>query len=329
MIQRIFNQFIEILTHYYGEFKALRIVSHLLQIKDLIVATFVNWVDDDIPLHGAALAFYTIFSLAPLVIIVIATVAFFFGEQAATGQLEAFLDQLIGAEAATFIQNIISSASTSTSSFFATALGVGTIAFTSTTVITQLKSSLNLIWNVETREGQSIRQFIISRFTALLLVFVVALILISSLIVDTVLAVIREEISGIIPDLIIVVGWANYLVFVLATVLLFTIVFKMLPDIRIRWMDALIGAIMTTFLFMLGRYFIGLYLSQASLSSTYGAAGTFVIVLIWIYYNSMTIFLGAEFTHQYTIRFGNGVELPKHARFKRRIKPKQKASQES
>jgi membrane protein len=325
MIQRFTNKLVAALSRFYGEFKALRIISYLIGIKDLIVATFVNWVDDDIPLHGAALAFYTIFSLAPLVIIVIATVAFFFGEQAAAGQLEAFLNQLIGQEAASFIQNMIKSASTSTSSFLATAFGVGTIAFTSTTVITQLKSSLNIIWNVETREGQSIRQFVISRFTALLLVFIVALILISSLIVDTVLAVIREQVEGLFPDLILLVSWGNYVVFVLATILLFTTVFKMLPDIRIRWIDALVGAFVTTILFMIGRFFIGMYIGQASLSTTYGAAGTFVVLLIWIYYNSMTIFLGAEFTHQYTIRYGGGVQLPKHARFKRRIKPKEKA----
>jgi membrane protein len=329
MIQRMLNRLIDVLTRFYGEFKALRIIAHLISIKDLIVATFVNWVDDDIPLHGAALAFYTIFSLAPLVIIVIATVAFFFGEQAAAGQLEAFLNELIGAEAAIFVENLISSASTSTSSFLATAFGIGTIAFTSTTVITQLKSSLNIIWNVETREGQTIRQFVISRFTALMLVFIVALILISSLIVDTVLAVISDQVEGLLPDLIILVSWVNYLVFVLATVLLFTIVFKMLPDIRIRWIDALVGAFVTTLLFMIGRHFIGLYMSHATLSSTYGAAGTFVVLLIWIYYNSMTIFLGAEFTHQYTIRFGGGVQLPRHARFRRRMKPKQKAPQQT
>lgn len=318
MIQTVLRKFNQWLIDRYGEFKALRIIVFFIGIKDLIVATFVNWVDDDIPLHGAALAFYTIFSLAPLLIIIIAVTGFIFGEQAATGQVSAFLDELVGAGVASFVENIISGANQTFNNIIATIIGVSTILFTSTTVITQLKSSLNTIWNVETKTGNTLRQFMISRFTAFVLVIIFALTLASSLIFDAVLGIIGSEMSSFLPETIALIKWINYIVFIVATTVLFTIIFKMLPDIKIAWFDAMIGALVTTLLFMAGRYFITIYLGLGNIGSTYGAAGTFVVFLIWIYYNSMTVFLGAEFTHQFTIRYGSGVTLPKHARFKRK-----------
>lgn len=320
MKQRILQKINGWLIARYGEFKALRIIVLLIGIKDLIFATFANWIDDDIPLHGAALAFYTIFSMGPLLIILIAVTGFIFGEQAATGQVAAFLDELVGVGVATFVETIIRGANQTFSNVIATILGIGTILFTSTTVITQLKSSLNTIWNVETREGNTLRQFFISRFMSFILVLVFALTLVSSLLFDAILRIIDSEVSTFLPEEIALIQWINYIVFVVATVVLFTVIFKMLPDIKIAWMDALIGAIVTTLLFMAGRYIITIYMGLGSIGSTYGAAGTFVVILIWIYYNSLTVFLGAEFTHQYTIRYGSGVTLPKHARFKRRIK---------
>lgn len=320
MKQRILQKINDWLIARYGEFRALRIIVLLIGIKDLIIATLSNWIDDDIPLHGAALAFYTIFSMGPLLIILIAVTGFIFGEQAATGQVAAFLDELVGVGVATFVESIIKGANQTFNNVIATILGVGTILFTSTTVITQLKSSLNTIWNVETREGNTLRQFFISRFTSFILVVVFALTLVSSLLFDAILRIIDSEVSTFLPEEIAIIQWVNYIVFVVATVVLFTVIFKMLPDIKIAWMDALIGAIVTTLLFMAGRYIITIYMGLGSIGSTYGAAGTFVVILIWIYYNSLTVFLGAEFTHQYTIRYGNGVTLPKHARFKRRLK---------
>jgi len=321
MKQRILQKINDWLIARYGEFRALRIIVLLIGIKDLIFATFSNWIDDDIPLHGAALAFYTIFSMGPLLIILIAVTGFIFGEQAATGQVAAFLDELVGVGVATFVETLIRGANQTFNNVIATIFGVGTILFTSTTVITQLKSSLNTIWNVETREGNTLRQFFISRFTSFILVLFFALTLVSSLLFDAILRIIDSEVSTFLPEEIALIQWVNYVVFVVATVVLFTVIFKMLPDIKIAWMDSLIGAIVTTLLFMAGRYIITIYMGLGSIGSTYGAAGTFVVILIWIYYNSLTVFLGAEFTHQYTIRYGSGVTLPKHARFKRRIKP--------
>ena len=320
MKQRILQNINNWLIARYGEFRALRIIVLLIGIKDLIVATFANWIDDDIPLHGAALAFYTIFSMGPLLIVIIAVTGFIFGEQAATGQVSAFLDELVGIGVANFVETIIKGANQTFSNIVATVLGVGTILFTSTTVITQLKSSLNTIWNVETREGNTLRQFFISRLTSFILVLIFALTLVSSLLFDAVLRIIDSEVSTFLPAHLILIQWINYLVFVVATIVLFTVIFKMLPDIKISWMDSFVGAFVTTLLFMAGRYVITLYMEIGSIGSTYGAAGTFVVILIWIYYNSLTVFLGAEFTHQYTIRYGSGITLPNHARFKSRIK---------
>jgi len=317
LIQRFIGRFIDWLMARYGEFKALRIIRIIDRAIDVVVNTFKNWVNDEIPLHGAALAFYTIFSLAPLLLIIIALSAVFFGEAAAAGQLSSFLDELIGPEAASVIESIISNANQPFSGLLATAVGIGTILFTSTTVIAQLKSSLNTIWNVETREGQTIRQFLISRLYALLIVLILASMLIATMTLDAVIAVVSINLENLLPVRISLISWINYLIFVATTIFLFAVIFKMLPDIKIAWSDALVGATVTAFLFLIGRFLITKYLGTANFTSTYGAAGTFVLFLIWIYYNSMTVFLGAEFTHQYTITFGKGIELPRHARMRK------------
>lgn len=316
MVQKLLRRFNTWLIDRYGEFKALRIIVLLIGVKEMLVATFKNWIDDDIPLHGAALAFYTIFSLAPLLIIVIAVTGFVFGEQAATGQVSAFLDEMVGIKIAIFVESIISGANQTFTNVIATIIGTGTIIFTSTTVITQLKSSLNTIWNVEAKVGYTLKHFLISRFMSFILVVIFALLLVSSLILDAILGFIGTELSNYLPEQIALIKWINYILFVVVTTILFAIIFKMLPDIKIAWSDSLVGAVVTTLLFMAGRYFITIYLGLGDIGSTYGAAGTFVVFLIWIYYNSMTVFLGAEFTHQYTIKFGKGVTVPKHARFR-------------
>jgi len=317
LLQRLIGRFVYWLMARYGEFKALCIIRITEKALSVVVNTFKNWVNDEIPLHGAALAFYTIFSLAPLLLIVVALSGVFFGESAATGQLAAFLDELIGPEAANFIESIVANADNPFSGIIASVVGVGTILFTSTTVIAQLKSSLNTIWNVETREGQTVKQFVISRFTALLIVLILASVLVATLTLDAVIAIIGVNLEELLPNAIGIISWANYSIFVVTTIFLFATIFKMLPDIKLSWSDALVGATVTTLLFLLGRFLITKYLGAGNIGSTYGAAGTFVVFLIWIYYNSMTVFLGAEFTHQYTITFGNGFGVPKHARLKK------------
>lgn len=317
LLQRLIARFIDWLMARYGEFMALRIIRIIEKAISVVINTFKNWVNDEIPLHGAALAFYTIFSLAPLLLIIVALSGIFFGEAAATGQLSDFLDGLIGPEAASVIESIISNADKPFSGIIATAVGIGTILFTSTTVIAQLKSSLNTVWNVETREGQSVRQFVISRFTALLVVLLLAVILVLTLTLDAIIAVLGVNLDQIIPGGLGIISWVNYGIFVITTIFLFATIFKMLPDIKLAWSDALVGATVTTLLFLLGRFVITKYLGAGNIGSTYGAAGTFVVFLIWIYYNSMTVFLGAEFTHQYTITFGKGFGVPKHARIKK------------
>ncbi|MCC5926258.1 MAG: YihY/virulence factor BrkB family protein [Bacteroidetes bacterium] len=316
-MQRLIGRFVDWLMARYGEFKALRIIRVIEKAISVIINTFKNWINDEIPLHGAALAFYTIFSLAPLLLIIIALSGVFFGESAATGQLAGFLEDLIGPEAASVIESIVSNADKPFSGILATVVGIGTILFTSTTVIAQLKSSLNTIWNVETREGQSVKQFLISRFTALLIVLLLATILVLTLTLDAVIAIIGVNLEELLPSGIGLISWINYSIFMVTTIFLFATIFKMLPDIKLSWSDALVGATVTTLLFLLGRFLITKYLGTGNIGSTYGAAGTFVVFLIWIYYNSMTVFLGAEFTHQYTITFGKGFGVPKHARVKK------------
>lgn len=287
----------------------------LAEIWTMLKATISSWINDNIPLHGAALAFYTIFSLAPLLIILIAVAGFLFGEQASQGQLAEYMEQVLGPEMASNIENIVLSAYQPRSGIIATVISAGIMLFAATTIITQLKDSLNTIWNVTTRKGQGLKRFLIDRSLALVLILIFAGVLIASILFNGVLSYLEPHIDPYLPGGAGIWSTLNDVGFVLITAGMFAVIYKMLPDIHIRWSDVWIGALVTTALFMLGRYLVGAYLGMGAIQSTYGAAGAFVVFLLWVYYNAMMVFLGAEFTRIYTERYGSQVKPMDHAIF--------------
>lgn len=289
----------------------------LREIVIVIRHTLSDWMKDNIPTYGAALAFYTIFSVAPLLIILVAVAGFVFGDAASTGQLEEYMSQLMGPELANTLQTFVLDAYQPASGIIATVISLGLILFLATTIITQLKDSLNNIWNVTTKEEVSgFKRFIIDRFIALALILIFASLFILSMLMDLVIYYLESFLDPIIPGNLQLWSTLNSIFSFLVLVALFAIVFKMLPDVRVRWTDVLIGAIVTALLFILGRYMIGVYMGIAT-TSTYGAAGSFVVFLIWVYYNAMVFFLGAEFTYIYTMRYGSRVKPKKFAEFTR------------
>ncbi len=289
---------------------------HILsEVYIVIRQTLRDWMDDNIPTYGAALAFYTIFSIAPLLIILVAVVGFIFGESATTGQLEEYMSQLMGADLARTLQNFVLDAYEPRSGIIATAVSLAFILFMATTIITQLKTSLNNIWNVTVKEeDSSFKRFIINRLIALSLIFILASLFVLSMMMGFILNILETHIDPIIPGGIEIWSNLNTLFSFLVLVVLFGIIFKLLPDIRIQWSDVAIGAVVTALLFLFGRYLIGIYMDNAA-NSTYGAAGSFVVFLIWVYYNAMVFFLGAEFTYIYTMRHGSKVVPSDHAEF--------------
>ena len=287
----------------------------LSETRIVIRDTINNWISDNSPTYGAALAFYTIFSIAPLLIILVAVTGFVFGEAATTGQLEEYMTQVMGADMARILQDFVMDAYQPRSGLIATVISLGLIVFMATTIITQLKTSLNNIWNVTTKpEDSSIKRFLINRLIALALILIFASMFVLSMVMGIILNTLESFLDPLIPGSVEVWTTLNSVFSFLVLVMLFGIIFKMLPDIHIPWSNIVVGAIVTALLVLFGRYLIGIYMGMAT-TSTYGAAGSFVVFLIWVYYNAMVFFLGAEFTSVYTKRYGSFIKPARHAEF--------------
>jgi membrane protein len=293
----------------------IRLFKILREIKIVLIATISEWLDDKMMLHVAGLAFYTIFSLAPMIIIIVAVSGSVFGEQATSGQLSGFMEDLMGRDLAVAIENFVSSVYQKQSGVWATLFGAGVLLFAATTVITQLKESLNTIWNVTAKEGQGIKIFLVDRFLALLFILILATILVLLVVMDAALSVLGPLVDDVIPGGLDIWANLNTVLSLATTTVLFAIIYKMLPDIKVKWSDVLVGAFVTALLFWLGRYLIGLYLGAGAATTAYGAAGSFVIFLIWVYYNAMVVFIGAEFTYIYTTRYGSTIETRRFVQF--------------
>lgn len=286
------------------------------EIKTVAILTINKWAADNIALHSAGVAFYTIFSLAPMVIIIIGLAGFFFGEQAMEGQLADAMENVMDRDMAETIQSFVASARVEQTGLLQSMIGLAILLFASTTVIAQLKDSLNTIWEVQLKEEQSfIKRFVIDRVFSLLVVIIFASFLMTSVILDAIFAFMEPALDPIIPGGIEFWSFINSVLFVVVITGLFTVVFKLLPDVYIPWRDIMIGAFATTILFILGRLAIQWYMSGGTVETTYGAAGSFVIFLIWLYYNIMVVFLGAEFTKVYATRYGSKVKPARYATF--------------
>lgn len=264
---------------------------------------------------AAALAYYTVFSLAPLLIIVIAIAGAVFGEKAAQGELVRQIQQVVGKNAAEFIQVAIENTSNfdPDQGIFPTLLNIGILLFGATIVFAQLQTSLNKIWEVKPKPGNSIKLFLRKRLLSFSMVLAVAFLLLVSLVVSAVLAIISNYFSDLIPGFAYLWEFINFLIsFGLAT-LLFALVYKVLPDAKIAWQDVGVGAIITAVLFEVGKALLGFYLSQMGVGSTYGAAGSLVVILTWVFYSAQILFLGAEFTKVYAKSYGKKIVPAKYA----------------
>jgi len=286
---------------------------NLTPIKSILQETLAAWQEDKVPILAAALAYYMVFSLAPLLVIVIAIAGFIVGEATAREEVVDKITKVMGEQGAEVIQNVIQSQFEPSSSIIATLIGIATLIFAATTIFAQLKQALNIIWGVELKPGQGIWGFIRSRILAIFMVLGIGFILLLSLIVSSVLSGINDWLGQVVPVPTIV--WSvtdNVITFILIT-LLFGQIYRVLPDVKIAWADVGVGAAITAVLFIIGRTLIGLYLGNAGVGSAYGAASSFIVLLLWIFYSAQIFLLGAELTKIWTRRYGSQIRPSSNA----------------
>jgi membrane protein len=274
------------------------------RVLDLIKQTFREFGQDKAPRLGAALAYYTIFSLGPLLLIAVAMAGIFFGQEAARGQISRELSRVLGTAAAESVEQMIESAAKPDAGLIATIIGIVTLLFGATGVVNQLKDALNTIWNVEENKRGGIRGLVLDRLLSMAMVLGIGFLLLVTLVIDAAISGMGAYVSRIVGGEVLLQAVQLTLSLVLVTVL-FAAIFKVLPDLTVAWRDVWMGALFTSVLFVLGKFGIGLYLGKAAVGSSYGAAGSLVILLVWVYWSAQIMFLGAEFTQVYARTYGS------------------------
>jgi membrane protein len=259
-----------------------------------------SWLDDRAPTMGAAIAYYAVFSLAPMLVMVIVVAGLAFGRQAAEGALFGELADLVGPESAAAVQAILRSASGTWSGIFATAVGIGTLIIAATAVLGELQSALNLIWKAPPSGGLGLWHLVKSRLVSLSVILVIGFLLLVSLVISTALAAFSDYLDWMLPGLATILGIVHLTLSFAFTTILFAMIFKILPDKPVEWEEVWVGAAVAALLFTVGKHLISLYIGSSNIASTYGAAGAIIIVLVWVYYSVQILLLGAEFAKAYT-----------------------------
>jgi membrane protein len=277
-------------------------------IWQFVNETLLQWFEDDPFPMAASLSYYTLFSLAPLLVIVIAIAGFAFGREAAQNQIVETIQDTIGREAAQAIQSLVQNASNKPKAgLISTLLGMAALMFGAAGAFGQLQSSLDRIWGIAPKSGLGVWGFIQQRFMSFAMILAIGFLLLVSLAVSALLSGMTQMMGAVLERMAFVAHVTDILVSFLFITALFAMIYKILPDAHIQWKDVLVGAALTSFLFAIGKFLIGFYLGRSGITSTYGAAGSIILVLLWIYYSSLIFFLGAEFTQTYATQYGAGV----------------------
>ena len=283
------------------------------EVYALIRKTIEEWLEDGVSNLAAALAYYTVFSLAPLLIIAIAVAAFFFSDRSAVhDQLMAQIRGLVGSNGAELVGEMLDNSAQDNRSLIASLIGFGALLFGATGVFAQLQSALNHVWGVKPK-SEGITAIIKVRTLSFAMVLAIGFLLLVSLIISTVLSSVDAYFLNNLPGGELLARVLSLIISFGLITLLFALIYKVLPDAEIQWRDVWIGAAVTALLFTIGKYLIGLYLGNSSVSNAYGAAGSLVVLLLWIYYSAQILLLGAEFTQVYARRYGMQIRSANHA----------------
>lgn len=276
-------------------------------LRALFVEAFTGWREHNASRMAAALAYYTVFSLAPILVISIALAGLVFGQEAAEGRIVGQISGLIGQTSASALEAMIAAARKPSTGILATVLGVATLVFGATGVFAELQESLNTIWGVKPKPGRGFIRMLKSRFVSFAMVLGIGFLLLVSLVVSAAIAALGSWMSGLLPLPEALMQIINVAVSIGVITLLFAMIFRVLPDVQIAWRDVWVGAAFTAVLFGLGKLAIGLYLGKSSLASSYGAAGALVVLLVWVYYSAQILFFGAELTRSYAYQHGSRI----------------------
>jgi membrane protein len=281
---------------------------------ELLKLTFGDWINDNAFELSGALAFYTIFSIAPVLLIAVGVASFFLTPDTATDQIVAEMGKMIGAQGANAVRQVIDSSRGFGKGLWAVSVGIVTLVLGATAVFGELQSALNQIWDVKAKPDRGvIMSFIVDRVRSFSIAICVGFLLLVSLAISALISGLQNYMNNWLPGVPWVWHTANAVSSFLVIAVLFAAIYKLLPDVMISWRDVWIGAAVTALLFTAGKYLIGIYLGRTATASAFGAAGSLVVLLFWVYYSALISFLGAEFTQVYARRYGPGIRPKQHA----------------
>jgi membrane protein len=283
-------------------------------VWQLIKEAFTGFADDKVLKMSASLAYYTVFSIGPMLIVIIFFADLFYGREAVEGTIYGQIKDFVGADAALQIQEIIKNATIHQNSSAMAVVGFVTLFIGATTVFAEIQDSVNTIWNLKTKPEKGWLRMIITRLLSFSIVVSLGFLLLVSLIVNGILEALMNRFQLLFPELAVVTVYIiNLIVTFIVISLLFSIIFKVLPDAKIKWKDVFIGAMTTAILFMLGKFVITFYIGSSNVGSSYGAAGSLVVLLLWIYYSAVILYFGAEFTKTYAANYGSRIYPSQYA----------------
>ena len=285
----------------------------LSNLPALFKLSFQDWKEDKASRLSASLAYYTIFSLAPMLLIILAVTSIFWSREAVQDQVLSQAESLVGAEGRTFISDLLNTANTPAKGILGTIVGVVTLIFGALGVFNELHNALNTIWEVEEEEDtkggfiEGIKKIIFGRLLSFGMILGIGFLLLVSLVISAGLSAMQETVGNAIPLSEILLQLLNLIISIGVITVLFALIFKFLPDAEIAWRDVWLGAFVTALLFSLGKFLIGLYLGNSTVGSSFGAAGSLVLLLLWIYYSAQILLFGAEFTQVYANQLGSKI----------------------
>lgn len=281
---------------------------------ELLKLTFAEWTNDDAFELSAALAFYTIFSIAPVLLIAVGVASFFFAPGTAADRIVGEMGTMIGTQGANAVRQVLESSRGFGKGVWAVSVGIITLITGATAVFGELQSALNRIWDVRAKPDRGvIMSFVVDRSRSFLIAVCVGFLLLVSLVISAAISGLQDYLNNWLPGIPWVWQMANAVSSFLVIAVLFAMIYKFLPDVVISWKDVWIGSAVTAVLFTGGKYAIGIYLGRTATTSAFGAAGSLVVLLFWVYYSALISFLGAEFTQVYARRYGPGIQPKGHA----------------
>jgi membrane protein len=284
-------------------------MNRLKNIWKVLVQSFKNFMDDKILKYSAALAYTTIFSFGPLLVVVIFLCSIFLGEEAIQGQIYNQMQQFVGKDAALQLQTIIKNASLSGKGTTAAVIGIITLLFSATAVFAEIQDSINTIWGFKAKPQKGFWIFIRTRVLSFSLIASLGFLLLVSLAITSLVEALNNRLKASFPDVTVVVFYILNLVISFTVITaLFSMIFKVLPDAKTKWKDILPGAIASGILFMIGKFGISFYIGKSNIGTTYGAAGSLVILLLWVYYSAIILYIGAEFAKAWSAHKGSSIQ---------------------